>query len=194
VNHALGGGPAIPWTEAGLRAMMERYKAGGLSVSNPMIGGLDNALYGRPGRDEEIDEVCPSIRAAGRVGLPVIECRRPSAGAPAGSWAASKAGSEYTGVFPDEGEVNMFAVMTELVRQRYPRLIPRAAQERAICRLDLQRGVRRPPFPRKIAPDPPSRPISKESRMRKLDRTAVRRLDRRRGLRPGMPRAAPESS
>jgi mannonate dehydratase len=30
---------------------------------------------------------------------------------------------KYTEVFPDEGEVNMFAVMKELVRQKYPRLI-----------------------------------------------------------------------
>ena len=30
---------------------------------------------------------------------------------------------KYTEVFPDEGEVNMFAVMKELVRQKYPRVI-----------------------------------------------------------------------
>jgi mannonate dehydratase len=30
---------------------------------------------------------------------------------------------QYTEVFLDEGEVNMFAVMKELVRQKYPRLI-----------------------------------------------------------------------
>ncbi|MBI4876484.1 MAG: mannonate dehydratase [Acidobacteria bacterium] len=73
VDHVLGGGPPIPWTEADLRAMMERYKAGGLSVSNLMIGGFGNTLYGRPGRDEEIDKVRQSIRAAGQAGLPVIE-------------------------------------------------------------------------------------------------------------------------
>ena len=38
-----------------------------------MFGGFPNAIYGRPGRDEEIDKVCASIRAAGRVGLPVME-------------------------------------------------------------------------------------------------------------------------
>ena len=30
---------------------------------------------------------------------------------------------KYTEVFPDEGEVDMVAVMKELVRQKYPRLI-----------------------------------------------------------------------
>jgi len=73
VDHVLGSGPPIPWTEADLSSMMERYKAGGLSVSNLMIGGFNDAIYGKPGRDEEIDNVRQSIRAAGKVGLPVIE-------------------------------------------------------------------------------------------------------------------------
>jgi len=30
---------------------------------------------------------------------------------------------EYTEVFIDEGQIDMFAVMEELVRQKYPRLI-----------------------------------------------------------------------
>jgi mannonate dehydratase len=30
---------------------------------------------------------------------------------------------KYTEVFLDDGEVNMFAVMQELVRQKYPRLV-----------------------------------------------------------------------
>ena len=73
VNHVLGGGPKIPWQEADLRARMERLKTGGLTLCNLMIGGFPNTIYGRPGRDEEIDQVIQSIRAAGRVGLPVIE-------------------------------------------------------------------------------------------------------------------------
>jgi len=73
VDHVLMGGPPIPWPEAEIRARMERLKAGGLALCNMMIGGFPNTLYGRPGRDEEIDMVRDSIRAAGRAGLPVIE-------------------------------------------------------------------------------------------------------------------------
>ncbi len=73
VNYVLMGGPKIPWQEAELRARMDRFKANGLTVCNMMIGGFRNTLYGRPGRDEEIEKVQQSIRAAGRVGLPVVE-------------------------------------------------------------------------------------------------------------------------
>ena len=73
VDYVLGGGGRMPWQEADLRSQMERYKAGGLTVCNLMVGGFNNAIYGRPGRDEEIDRVRQSIRAAGKAGLPVIE-------------------------------------------------------------------------------------------------------------------------
>lgn len=74
VNYIIGGAPGpIPWTEAGIRAELERAKNAGLTVDNMMIGGFPNTLYGRPGRDEEIDKVRQSIRAAGKAGLPVIE-------------------------------------------------------------------------------------------------------------------------
>jgi mannonate dehydratase len=73
IDHVLMGGPRIPWTEADLRAVIDRFGEGGLTVSNMMIGGFTNTLYGRPGRDAEIDKVIQSIRAAGKVGLPVIE-------------------------------------------------------------------------------------------------------------------------
>src|SRR5262249_32471767 len=33
----------------------------------------NNAIYNRPGKDEEIEKVIQSIRAAGKVGLPVVE-------------------------------------------------------------------------------------------------------------------------
>jgi mannonate dehydratase len=38
-----------------------------------MIMGFPNTIYGRAGRDEEIQNIIESIRAAGKVGLPVIE-------------------------------------------------------------------------------------------------------------------------
>ena len=72
-SYVLMGGPPIPWQEPDLRAIMDRFRAGGLAVANMMIGGFPKTLYGRPGRDEEIDKVIQSIRAAGKVGLPVIE-------------------------------------------------------------------------------------------------------------------------
>lgn len=73
VDHAILSGPRIPWDESELRAIMERHKAGGMTVGNMMIAGFPNAIYGRPGRDEEIENVQKSLRAAGRAGLPVVE-------------------------------------------------------------------------------------------------------------------------
>jgi len=73
VDYVAMGGAALPWQESEIRARMERLKAGGLTLGNMMIGGFPNAIYGKPGRDEEIDKVRQSIRAAGKAGLPVIE-------------------------------------------------------------------------------------------------------------------------
>jgi mannonate dehydratase len=73
VDHVLMGGPPIPWKEEDLRALVKRFRAAGLRVANLMIAGFTNALYGRAGRDEEIDHVSASIRAAGRAGVPVVE-------------------------------------------------------------------------------------------------------------------------
>jgi mannonate dehydratase len=73
VNHVLSGGPRLPWTEPQIRALIDRWRPGGITLGNLMIGGFRDTIYGRPGRDREIDLVCQSIRAAGRAGLPVIE-------------------------------------------------------------------------------------------------------------------------
>src|SRR5882757_3370174 len=73
VDHVLSGGPKIPWDEASLKAIMDPLKAGGLTLGNLMISGFPNTIYGRPGRDEEIEKVKASIQAAGKAGLPVIE-------------------------------------------------------------------------------------------------------------------------
>lgn len=73
VDHVCMGGPPIPWREEDLRARMDTLGAAGLTLSLLMFGGFPNAIYGRPGRDEEIEKVRASIRAAGRVGLPVME-------------------------------------------------------------------------------------------------------------------------
>jgi len=73
VDYVLSGGPRIPWQEADLRARIERLRTKGLTLYNLMIGGFRNTIYGRPGRDEEIEKVIQSIRAAGKAGLPAIE-------------------------------------------------------------------------------------------------------------------------
>ena len=73
VNDVMMGGPPIPWLEPDLRALIDKLKTGGLVLGNMMIAGFPKTLYGRPGRDEEIEMVQQSIRVAGRLGLPVIE-------------------------------------------------------------------------------------------------------------------------
>jgi len=73
VDHVLMGGPRIPWRESELRSIMDRFEANGLTVLLMMISGFPDVIYGRPGRDEQIENVIQSIRAAGKVGLPVIE-------------------------------------------------------------------------------------------------------------------------
>jgi mannonate dehydratase len=73
VDYVLMGGPPIPWTETSLREIQDRFKAEGLTVVNMMIGGHPNTIYGREGRDEEIKQIQDSLRAAGAVGLPVVE-------------------------------------------------------------------------------------------------------------------------
>jgi mannonate dehydratase len=73
VDWALSGGPPIPWDEARLKEQMERYKSYGITLGNLMIGGFNNAIYNKPGKDEEIEKVIQSIRAAGKAGLPVVE-------------------------------------------------------------------------------------------------------------------------
>ncbi|KPL14116.1 MAG: hypothetical protein AMS26_11795, partial [Bacteroides sp. SM23_62] len=69
IDHVLMGGGPIPWKENELRANMDRFMKEGLTVLNMMIGGFPNTIYGREGRDEEIENVQASIRAAGAAGL-----------------------------------------------------------------------------------------------------------------------------
>src|SRR5207302_2548454 len=52
INHVIAGaGGRLPWEESRLKEIIERYKSYGLSVGNMMIGGFNNAIYARPGRD-----------------------------------------------------------------------------------------------------------------------------------------------
>lgn len=73
VDYVLVGGPERPWTEEALSKIINRFESNGLKVINMMINGFPNAIYGREGRDEEIEMLQKSLRAAGNVGLPVVE-------------------------------------------------------------------------------------------------------------------------
>jgi mannonate dehydratase len=73
VTHVLSGGPTIPWTAGQLQPIVNRLKTAGVTLGNLMIGGFPNTIYGRPGRDEEIEKIRQSIQAAGQVGVPVVE-------------------------------------------------------------------------------------------------------------------------
>ncbi len=73
VDYVLSGGGPIPWEEARLKEQVDRLKNDGLTLGNLMIAGFNNAIYARPGRDEEIDKVIQSIKAAGKVAIPVVE-------------------------------------------------------------------------------------------------------------------------
>ncbi len=63
----------LPWTEEGLRAKMDRLATHGLTLFNQMFAGFPNAIYNRPGRDEDIEKVIQTIKVAGKLGLPVME-------------------------------------------------------------------------------------------------------------------------
>jgi hypothetical protein len=67
VDHVLMGGGRIPWDESELRARMARFEANGLTICNMMISGFPDVIYGRSGRDEQIEKVIQSIRVAGKV-------------------------------------------------------------------------------------------------------------------------------
>jgi mannonate dehydratase len=73
VDHVIMGGPQIPWTEKEIKARMDRLASAGLNLGNMMISGFPNAIYGRPARDQDIEKVQQSVRAAGKAGLPVVE-------------------------------------------------------------------------------------------------------------------------
>lgn len=73
VDWVLSGGPALPWKLDEMQARVDQLAKAGLKLGNLMIGGFPNVIYGRPGRDAEIEQIKESIRVAGEIGLPVIE-------------------------------------------------------------------------------------------------------------------------
>ena len=49
VDYVLTGGPRMPWDEADVRARIERFKAGGMTICNMMISGFNDVIWGGPG-------------------------------------------------------------------------------------------------------------------------------------------------
>jgi mannonate dehydratase len=66
-------GPRLPWTEDGLKTIVAKYKAEGLTVINMMINFSADIIHAGPGRDEEIKRVQDALVAAGAAGIPVVE-------------------------------------------------------------------------------------------------------------------------
>ena len=98
VNYVLSGGPPIPWQESEIRERIEKFKAAASRFYNLMIGGFPKTIYGKPGRDEEIEKVLQSIRAAGKAGLPVVEYNFYAHRAMEGYYEVpGRAGAGYTG-------------------------------------------------------------------------------------------------
>jgi len=73
IDYVLMGGPQIPWKYEDLKEAMDRFKSNGLTILNMMIGGFQNTILGREGRDAEIEKVKQSLEAAGKAGLAVVE-------------------------------------------------------------------------------------------------------------------------
>jgi mannonate dehydratase len=74
VSHLLGVnvGP-FPWREENVRAAVETARTYGLVAYNSMINIPNSIIYGRDGRDKDLEFVIGSIQAAGKAGLPVVE-------------------------------------------------------------------------------------------------------------------------
>lgn len=62
-----------PWKEEQLRRLKERVEGFGLKVGNLMLHDFRDAILGRPGANKDIENVCESIRVAGKVGVPIVE-------------------------------------------------------------------------------------------------------------------------
>jgi mannonate dehydratase len=73
ITHICMGGLAVPWKEDEVRRRVERAKAHGLKLDMMMFVGFPSAIYGRAGKDQDIEKVIASIGVAAKVGLPIME-------------------------------------------------------------------------------------------------------------------------
>ena len=71
--------PTLPgaarWQQADIRALVERIEASGLTfeaIENVPTHFYHKAMLGQPGRDEQIENYCATIRAVGRAGVPIL--------------------------------------------------------------------------------------------------------------------------
>jgi mannonate dehydratase len=98
VAYAITGVGRIPWEENTIRGLLDSYNKNGVTIANIMISGFNRAIYNRPGKDEEIENVIKSIRVAGKCGLPVVEYNWYAHRAMEGYFAEEgRAGSGWTG-------------------------------------------------------------------------------------------------
>ena len=66
---------AARWEYADLRALVERTEAAGLrfeAIENVPLPFYDKVLLGLPGRDEQLENYCQTIRNMGRAGIPIL--------------------------------------------------------------------------------------------------------------------------
>jgi mannonate dehydratase len=66
-------GPTLPWTEAKIQAIIDKYKAEGLTIINMRINFARDIVSAGPGRDQEIKYFQDALRIAGKLGIPSIE-------------------------------------------------------------------------------------------------------------------------
>jgi len=71
--------PTLPgdthWEEADIRALVDRVEAAGLTfeaIENVPTHFYNKAMLGLPGRDEQIENYCRTVRNVGRAGVPVL--------------------------------------------------------------------------------------------------------------------------
>jgi mannonate dehydratase len=74
VTHLLGVGVGgFPWTEENVHRTVQTAKDNGMVAYNAMINIPASIIYGRDGRDKDLELVLASIQAAGKGGLTVVE-------------------------------------------------------------------------------------------------------------------------
>uniref|UniRef100_Q021Q6 mannonate dehydratase n=1 Tax=Solibacter usitatus (strain Ellin6076) TaxID=234267 RepID=Q021Q6_SOLUE len=74
VTHLLGvNAGGFPWTEENVRRTVQTARENGMVAYNAMINIPSSIIYGRDGRDKDLELVLASIQAAGKGGLTVVE-------------------------------------------------------------------------------------------------------------------------